>query len=124
MMKKCLLGLMAILFTVSSNAAVPTFIKEFAGWFESAYVMWDKTEGYDYDVYIAPASTDSWTKLDNELVREYPTYGRADALGLKAGSYQFKVVAKAGGAEQGSGVTDAFEVKAHDRSGFARTMVR
>ena len=118
-MKKCLLGLMAILFTVSSNAAVPTFIKEFAGWFESAYVMWDKTEGYDYDVYIAPASTDSWTKLDNELVREYPTYGRADALGLKAGSYQFKVVAKAGGAEQGSGVTDAFEVKAHDRSGFA-----
>ena len=119
MMKKCLLGLMAILFTVSSNAAVPTFIKEFAGWFESAYVMWDKTEGYDYDVYIAPASTDSWTKLDNELVREYPTYGRADALGLKAGSYQFKVVAKAGGAEQGSGVTDAFEVKAHDRSGFA-----
>ena len=119
MMKKYLLGLMAILFTVSSNAAVPTFIKEFAGWFESAYVMWDKTEGYDYDVYIAPASTDSWTKLDNELVREYPTYGRADALGLKAGSYQFKVVAKAGGAEQGSGVTDAFEVKAHDRSGFA-----
>ena len=119
MMKKCLLGLMAILFTVSSNAAVPTFIKEFAGWFESAYVMWDKTEGYDYEVYIAPASTDSWTKLDNELVREYPTYGRADALGLKAGSYQFKVVAKAGGAEQGSGVTDAFEVKAHDRSGFA-----
>ncbi len=87
-MKKCLLGLMAILFTVSSNAAVPTFIQEFGGWFESAYVMWDKTEGYDYDVYIAPASTDSWTKLDNELVREYPTYGRADALGLKAGSYQ------------------------------------
>ena len=119
MMKKCLLGLMAILFTVSSNAAVPTFIQEFGGWFESAYVMWDKTEGYDYDVYIAPASTDSWTKLDNELVREYPTYGRADALGLKAGSYQFKVVAKANGFEQGSGVTDAFEVKAHDRSGFA-----
>ena len=110
---------MAILFTVSSNAAVPTFIQEFGGWFESAYVMWDKTEGYDYDVYIAPASTDSWTKLDNELVREYPTYGRADALGLKAGSYQFKVVAKANGSEQGSGVTDAFEVKAHDRSGFA-----
>ena len=119
MMKKCLLGLMAILFAVSSSAAVPTFIQEFGGWFESAYVMWDKTAGYDYDVYIAPASTDSWTKLDNELVREYPTYGRADALGLKAGNYQFKVVAKANGSEQGSGVTDAFEVKAHDRSGFA-----
>ena len=118
-MKKCLLGLLAILFTVSLNAAVPTFIQEFGGWFESAYVMWDKTEGYNYDVYIAPTSTDSWTKLDNELVREYPTYGRADALGLKAGSYQFKVVAKAKGAEQASGVTDAFEVKAHDRSGFA-----
>ena len=49
-----------VLFAVSSNAAVPTFIQEFGGWFESAYVMWDKTAGYDYDVYIAPASTDSW----------------------------------------------------------------
>ena len=91
-MKKYLLGLVAILMALTSKAATPSFIQEYGGWFESAYVMWDKTEGYDYNVYISPASSDAWVKLDDELVREYPTYGRADALGLQAGSYQFKIV--------------------------------
>lgn len=119
MIKKYLFGLVVLFCTVSVHAATPTFIREYAGWFESAYVMWDKTAGYRYDVFVSEAGSDTWTKLDDELVREYPTYGRADALGLKAGSYQFKVVAVAGGAEQGADITDAFEVKAHDRSGFA-----
>ena len=122
-MKKYLLGLVAILMALTSKAATPSFIQEYGGWFESAYVMWDKTEGYDYNVYISPASSDAWVKLDDELVREYPTYGRADALGLQAGSYQFKIVPISDGNEMGSGVTGAFEVKAHDRSGFAHVGV-
>ena len=122
-MKKYLLGLIAILMALTSKAATPSFIQEYGGWFESAYVMWDKTEGYDYNVYISPASSDAWVKLDDELVREYPTYGRADALGLQAGSYQFKIVPISDGNEMGSGVTGAFEVKAHDRSGFAHVGV-
>lgn len=122
-MKKYLLGLVAILMALTSKAATPSFIQEYGGWFESAYVMWDKTEGYDYNVYISPASSNAWVKLDDELVREYPTYGRADALGLQAGSYQFKIVPISDGNEMGSGVTGAFEVKAHDRSGFAHVGV-
>ena len=110
---------MMALCAVTLNAAVA--VNEVAGWFESAYVTWQKTASLEYHVYIAPANSDNWTKLDDELVREYPTYGRADALGLQAGSYQLKVVPVSNGAEVSGDavVTDAVEVKAHDRSGFA-----
>ena len=119
MVRKYLLSLMMALCAVTLNAAVA--VNEVAGWFESAYVTWQKTAGLEYHVYIAPANSDNWTKLDDELVREYPTYGRADALGLQAGSYQLKVVPVSNGAEVSGDavVTDAVEVKAHDRSGFA-----
>ena len=121
--KKYLLAIVMILFAVSAKAAVT--INEAAGWFESAYVTWQKTAGMSYHVYVSPAASDTWTKLDDELVREYPTYGRADALGLKAGSYQLKVVPVSNGAEVGAdaAVTDALTVMAHDRSGFAHVGV-
>ena len=121
--KKYLLAIVVILFAVSAKAAVT--INEAAGWFESAYVTWQKTAGMSYHVYVSPAATDTWTKLDDELVREYPTYGRADALGLKAGSYQLKVVPVSNGAEvtADAAVTDALTVMAHDRSGFAHVGV-
>ena len=119
MLKKSFWAMVMILFAVSANANVT--INETAGWFESAYVTWQKTAGMAYNVYVSQASSNGWTKLDNELVREYPSYGRADALGLKAGSYQFKVVPVSNGAEVAADatITDAVEVKAHDRSGFA-----
>lgn len=121
--KKYLLAIVVILFAVSAKAAVT--INEAAGWFESAYVTWQKAAGMSYHVYVSPAASDTWTKLDDELVREYPTYGRADALGLKAGSYQLKVVPVSNGAEVGAdaAVTDALTVMAHDRSGFAHVGV-
>ena len=108
-----------MLCAVSSHAAVS--IIEQGGWFESAYVTWQKTAGLEYNVYVSPAASDTWTLLDDELVREYPSYGRADALGLKAGSYKFKVVPVNNGNEVSgdASVSDAVEVKAHDRSGFA-----
>lgn len=121
--KKYLLAIVVILFAVSAKAAVT--INEAAGWFESVYVTWQKAAGMSYHVYVSPAATDTWTKLDDELVREYPTYGRADALGLKAGSYQLKVVPVSNGAEvtADAAVTDALTVMAHDRSGFAHVGV-
>lgn len=121
--KKYLLAIVAIFFAVSAEAAVT--INEAAGWFESAYVTWQKTAGMQYHVYVSLAGSDSWTKLDNELVREYPTYGRADALGLKAGSYQLKVVPVSNGVEvtTDAAVTEALAVTAHDRSGFAHVGV-
>ena len=117
-MKKSLLFLMMLLCTVASKAVT---ITEVGGWFESGYVTWEKTSGLEYNVYVSPASYDSWTKLDDELVREYPTYGRADALGLTAGSYKFKVVPVSNGEEVAgdAAISSSFEVKAHDRSGFA-----
>lgn len=119
MVKKYLLSLFLTFCVVSSQAAVT--VNEVAGWFESAFVTWQKTTGLAYHVYVAPASSDNWTKLDDELVREYPTYGRADALGLQAGSYRLKVVPVSNGAEveTDATVTATVEVKAHDRSGFA-----
>lgn len=123
MVKQYLFSLILTLFALSTNAAVT--ISEAAGWFESAYVTWQKVAGMDYHVYVAPAGTEQWTQLDSPLVREYPAYGRADALGLKAGSYQLKVVPVQGGTElvADATTTDAVEVKAHDRSGFAHVGV-
>lgn len=112
-------AVLMLMASVSASAAVT--INEAKGWFESGYVTWEKVSGLSYNVYVSPASSDSWTKLDTELVREYPTYGRADALGLKAGQYKFKVVPVSGSAEQtgDATVSDAFTVTAHDRGGFA-----
>lgn len=119
-MKKLLFFLMVLLTSVAANAAKVT-IQEQGGWFESAYVTWAKTANTDYNVYVSPASSTSWTQLDEELVREYPSYGRADAMGLSAGSYKFKVVPVVNGeeVEADAATSDAVEVRAHDRSGFA-----
>lgn len=78
--------------SVAAQASV-TFVQDATAWFESGYVTWRMVEGAkDYAVYIAPAEADEWTQLDKELVRAYPEGYRADALGLMAGDYRFKVV--------------------------------
>lgn len=91
------------------------------GWFESAAIEWDAISGAtDYNVYVKPAGG-TYTKIDKELVRKYADFYRADALGLKAGSYQMKVVPVISGSEDASKAmeTSALTVTAHDRSGFA-----
>ncbi len=121
MTKKLLFSCVCFLLLAVTAKAATVSITGQAGWFESACVTWQKTAGLAYNVYVSPANADSWTRLDAELVREYPTYGRADALGLKAGAYQLKVVPVSGGSEVAAdaAISDAVEVKAHDRSGFA-----
>jgi len=119
-MKKILyLTAFLLLSAISSHASV--VITEQGGWFESAYVTWQKATGLTYNVYVSPASSDAWTQLDKELVREYPSYGRADALGLSAGSYKFKIVPVSNGTEvlADAATSEAVAVKPHDRSGFA-----
>lgn len=110
---------MALISATPTEAAVT--ITNSNGWFESAYVEWTKESGYSYNVYVSPAASDSWTKLDTELVREYSTYGRADALGLTAGNYKMKVVPVQGGTEitADAAETGSLAVIAHDRGGFA-----
>lgn len=97
-------------------------IKELGGWFESGYITWAAVEGAtSYNVYVKESSASSWTKLDSELVRKYPDYYRADAIGIKAGTYKFKVVPADANGEMTANATESesFTAAPHDRSGFA-----
>ena len=88
---------------------------------ETAYVTWAPVSGADgYNVYVKPQGG-SYTQIDSMLIRQYGSYFRADAVGLKAGNYVMKVVPTSGGKEDTSKVieTSAITVNAYDRSGFA-----
>ncbi len=75
-------------------------ITEAKGWYESAYVKFTPVSGATaYNVYVKGGQYSTYTKIDNELVRNYGTFGRADAVGLKAGNYSMKVVAVRDGVE-------------------------
>ena len=94
-------------------------IVDAAGWLESAFVKWTNTVEVDkYNVYVAP-SGGAYTKIDDQLVRYYGNYYRADALGLKAGKYQMKVVPVVNGKEEAGAETKELDVAAHTREGFA-----
>ena len=98
-------------------------ITESKGWLESAFVKWAPYEGAtSYVVYVKGGQFADWTKLDNMLVRDYGTYGRADMVGLRAATgYAFKVVPVVGEQEDASKASTAEDitVKAYDRQGFA-----
>lgn len=108
-------------FCIGVHAASVT-IREYGGWFESGYVIWELVDGASsYQVYCR-ALGGEYVLLDTPLIRNYGDYGRADALGLSAGEYQFKVMAlDAEGKELTNGTveSDVFTVRAHDRAGFA-----
>lgn len=89
-------------------------------WFESVYVAWTNTREVDkYNVYIKKSTDDEYTKLDDELIRRYDTYYRADALGLAEGTYTVKVAAVIAGQETDTVQTGEVQVVAHNRDGFA-----
>lgn len=97
---------------------------ESSGWLESAYVKWMPMDGVDgYVAYVKGAYEEdtAYVKLDNELIRKYPTYYRADAVGLAAGIYVLKVVPVISGieVEESAEVTNPLSVSAHTREGFA-----
>ena len=72
-------------------------VNEAKGWLESAYVKFGKLDGAkSYHVYVKGGFFSDYTKLDDQLVRDYGTYGRADVVGLKAGFYQKSVLHQAG----------------------------
>ena len=97
-------------------------IAEAQGWLESAYVKFNKYPcAAAYNVYVKCDDT-PWQQLDSALVRDYGTYGRADALGLAPGSYLMKVVpVDAAGHEvdQAAAQTLPLTVSPHNREGFA-----
>lgn len=99
-------------------------ITEAKGWLESAYVEFDLYGNIQkYHVYVKGGQYSDYTQIDNELVRNYGSYGRADVVGLKAGTnYQLRVVPVNGdGTEltQFASETEPLEVKSYSRQGFA-----
>lgn len=100
-------------------------ITEAKGWMESAYVKWMPfADATSYIVYIKGGQYAEWTKLDDQLVRNYGTYGRADAVGLLAGSdYAFKVAPLFANAatpsEANANEASGISVRNYDRAGYA-----
>lgn len=97
-------------------------ITESKGWQESLYAKWTLvSDAKSYNVYVKGGQYADYTKIDQQLVRNYGTYGRADVVGLKAGNYSLKVVAvDANGNEMAAtGEAANLNVKNYDRQGFA-----
>ena len=98
-------------------------ITEAKGWLESAYVKFEKMDRVkNYHVYVKGGQYNEYTKIDRELVREYPDYGRADVVGLPAGTYAIKVTpVDADGKELSdkAGEVSGLEVRNYSREGFA-----
>ena len=117
-MKKYVLSLLASVLIAEAQAVVN--VQQVGGWFESGYVTWTgPSDAVNYEVYVKAKSADDWTQLDKELVRQYPSYYRADAVGLAEGEYQFMIVPIGAMSDKASEITESFRVAAHDRSGFA-----
>lgn len=127
----CLLAVVmavSIIVPVSVKSAKADVVKpekiEATGWLESAYVEWSTDYKADsYNAYVKEKGGE-YVKLDDELIRHYKTdkdYYRADALGLKEGTYIMKVVPVKDGKEVASKAleTEEIAVASHDRSGFA-----
>lgn len=103
------LSLSAAVLGLAASASALT-INTAEGWLESAYVEWVPVSGASsYNVYA------DGKKIDDQLIRSYGSYMRADVVGLKAGSHTLKVEASNGEVSSEKTVT----VKAHDRAGFA-----
>ncbi len=99
-------------------------ITESRGWLESAYVKFEKLTGAkSYNVYVKGGQYADYTKIDNEMVRDYGTYGRADVVGIKEGTgYAIKIVpVDEAGNEQADAANEAtgISVKSYSRQGFA-----
>ncbi|PXY45588.1 pectate lyase family protein [Flavobacterium hydrophilum] len=94
-------------------------INEASGWLESAFVKWQPvSNAQTYNVYYTGNGfTDK--KIDNQLIRSYGSYYRADIPGLKAGTYTVKVKPVISGAEGTGTTTGTLNVLAQDRNGFA-----
>ena len=109
-----------LLMFVATVASASVSITASGGWFESAYVEFSTDGSAYYNVYYS-TNKSTWTKIDDQLVRKYGSNkGRADVLGITAGTYYIKVASVASnGKESSNTVSGALSVKAHDRGGFA-----
>lgn len=117
-MKKKLLYLILILTSFQIWSQQIT-INESSGWLESAFVKWTPLSGAEtYNVYYTGGGqTDK--KIDNELIRSYGNYFRADIPGLAAGNYTITIKPVNSSLEGSGTASPNLTVIAQDRTGFA-----
>jgi pectate lyase len=116
-MKKILLVIL-LHYTLVTNAQTVT-ITQSMGWLECAFVTWSPVAGVDsYKVYYSGGNLIN-IPIDNQLIRNYGSYFRADVLGLAAGSYTIKVAPVIAGVEGVATVSPTIMVSTHDKNGFA-----
>ncbi|UOQ99375.1 T9SS type A sorting domain-containing protein [Hymenobacter sp. 5317J-9] len=117
-MKKLLTIFLLLLTPALLRAQAPVLV-ESSGWLETAYVRWQPVaNAQSYNVYYTGGGLVN-QKLDDQLIRNYGTFYRADALGLQPGAYTLKVVPVVGGVEGTATTTPSLTVLAQDRTGFA-----
>ena len=117
-MKKNLLILTLFLVSIQTWAQ-QVQINEASGWLESVFVKWQPvSNAQTYNVYYTGNGLVD-KKIDDQLIRSYGSYFRADIPGLKAGTYTVKVKPVISGTEGTGSTTSSLTVLAHDRNGFA-----
>ncbi|MDV7699349.1 T9SS type A sorting domain-containing protein [Chryseobacterium soli] len=110
-----------VLFVSSILAHAQVTITQATGWLESAYVKWTPVSGADsYRVYYTGGGFTNKI-IDNQLIRSYGSYFRADILGLSPGNYTVKIVPVTNSVEGPAAVSSQVTVLSHDRSGFAHS---
>lgn len=122
-MKKSIRILMlGIGLATAAHAAAGVTLTAAEGWLETAWAEWTPVRGASaYSAYVSEEGSGEWTRVDNELVRNYGSYGRVDAVGLRAGDYRLRIVPVIDGieAENQASVTEVLAVRPHDRTGYA-----
>lgn len=117
-MKKNLLIMTCLLLCLHTWAQQVT-INEASGWLESAFVKWQPvSNAQSYNVYYTGNGFVD-KKIDDQLIRSYGSYYRADVPGLKAGTYTIKVKPVISGTEGSGSATSNLTVLPQDRNGFA-----
>lgn len=115
-MKKIIFCIAILLF--SGNFFAQSITKS-SGWLESAFVEWSPVLGADsYNVYYTGGGQTNKI-IDNQLIRNYGTYFRADVLGLNAGNYTISIKPVIASIEGVGTTTSSLTVLAQDRTGFA-----
>ena len=99
-------------------------VTEALGWLESLYAKWDSCPGaIGYEVYVLGGQYSDWTKVDDQLVRNYGNYARVDVVGLKADNYELMVKPLFEEGGEMPTLADTYvrniEVKSYSRQGFA-----
>ena len=94
-----------------------------AGWNESLYAEWQQMEGADsYHVYVKGGQYNSYTRIDDQLIRSYGSYNRADVPGLKAADdYAVRIIPVRDGQEDEALASTATDITVchFNRDGYA-----